>query len=65
MSGVVKNVVKIKKDQAEAINMEDEDDFSSDKEEVHMNDDDDFSSDENKRENKKETDQSSSSSDEK
>ena len=40
------------------MNMEDEDDFSSDKEEVNMNDDDDFSSDDNKGENKEESDQS-------
>lgn len=56
MSDVVKNEIRIKKDQVEAINMEDEDDFSSDKEEVDMNDDDDFSSDDKKEGNKEESD---------
>ena len=58
MTVVVKNEVQNKKEQIDAINMEDEDDFSSDKEEVNMNDDDDFSSDDNKGENKEESDQS-------
>ena len=55
MTGVIRNEIKDQKEQSVAINMEDEDDFSSDQEQVHMNDDNDFSSDNNRGQNKEES----------